>query len=157
MTQAQKQSMSFTVVNFMDVGSVNPTTDMGRHFIIQIVQLKRCFKQQKSKQNCYERLVTLWLRCGSVRLRKIETEQRTKRCSEEHVMGIIIGSKRGFLRRTNWNGRMLPCSGIRRRDLLWRFHKFASNHQQIWHVSDRSSTNLGQSRESKHRWLLWFS
>ena len=31
-------------------------------------------------------------------------------------MGITIGSKRGFLRRTNWNGQMLPCSGIRRRD-----------------------------------------
>ena len=51
-------------------------------------------------------------------------------------MSISIGSKRGFLRRTNWNGQMLPCSGIRRRDLLSRFHKFVSNNQQLWHVSE---------------------
>ena len=33
-----------------------------------------------------------------------EAERGTKRFSEEHVMGITIGSKRGFLWRKNLNG-----------------------------------------------------
>ncbi|CAH3192314.1 unnamed protein product [Porites evermanni] len=33
-------------------------------------------------------------------------------------------------------------------EIYYQDFKFVSNHQQIWHVSDRSSTNLGQSRES---------